>query len=269
MWDKPDQLNRIAGALYAIAGLAIGYAVVLYVAHLPIFPLREVIVTGAPGHVTRAQVAEIVKTELKGTFFTLDLPAVRSAFERLPWVRSVNVRRKWPDRLEVSLEEHVPLARWGNEALISVQGEVFRAAYDGDLPVFVGPEGSEKEIAIQYNFFRRALESINQTPVRVRMSERRAWEVGLAGGMTIALGREQVEDRLLRFVNAYGRSVGRLQRTIDYVDLRYANGFAVRIAELADRGGHGAQPGKGQHEIRPGRGARQAGGRPGSADNRT
>lgn len=269
MWDRPDQLNRIATALYAIAGLAAGYAAVLYVLHLPIFPLREVIVTGAPGHVTRAQVAEIVKTELKGTFFTLDLPAARGAFEKLPWVRAVNVRRKWPDRLEVSLEEHVPLARWGSDALINVHGEAFRAAYDGQLPVFVGPEGSEKEIAIQYNFFRRALEAIHATPVRVQVNERRAWEVRLADGMTLVLGREQVEDRLLRFVNAYDRSVGRLQRNIGYVDLRYANGFAVRIAELGDRGGHGAQPGGGQHGTQPARGARHAGERPGSADNKT
>jgi len=269
MWDKPDQLNRIATALYAIAALAVGYAAVLYVLHLPIFPLRDVVVTGAPGHVTYAQVADIVKTELKGTFFTLNLPAARAAFERLPWVRSVNVRRKWPDRLEITLEEHVPLARWGSDALINVQGEVFRAAYDGDLPVFVGPEGSEKEIAIQYNFFRRSLEPIHKTPVRVQVSERRAWELQLAGGMTLVLGRERVEDRLLRFVNAYDGSVGRLRRNISYVDLRYANGFAVRIAELADRGGHGAQPGGGQHGTQPDRGARHAGGRPGSADNKT
>lgn len=265
MWDKPDQLNRIASALYAFAGLAIGYAAVLYVMHLPIFPLRQVEVTGAPAHVTYEQVADIVRTELRGNFFTLSLPAARSAFEKLPWVRTVNVRRKWPDRLEISLEEHVPLARWGDEALVNVQGDLFRAAYDGELPVFIGPPGSAKEIAIQYNYFRRALEAIRKTPVQVQVTPRRAWEVRLAGGTTLALGRDEVEARLARYIASYDASVGRLHRRIDYVDLRYANGFAVRIAELKDTPHGGPAP----QGTKQGRGARHAGARPGSTDNKT
>ena len=265
MWDKPEQLNRIATALYAFAGLAIGYAALLYVLHLPIFPLREVEVTGAPAHVTYAQVADIVRTELRGNFFTMSLPAARSAFEKLPWVRSVNVRRQWPDRLEVSLEEHVPLARWGNEALVNVQGDVFRAAYDGELPTFIGPPDSAKEIAIQYAYFKRALEAIGQMPVQVQVTPRRAWEVRLASGTTLALGREHIEARLTRYIAAFGASIGRLQRRIDYVDLRYSNGFAVRIAELKDV----PQAGKGAREAPHGRGVRHGGGRPGSVDNKT
>jgi len=237
MWDKPGQLNVMANALYAVAGLAIAYVLVWYVVHLPVFPLREVRVLGAPAHVTYAQIAEIAKTELRGNFFTLDLRAARAAFEKLPWVRSVTVRRKWPDRLEISIEEHVALARWGNAGLVNVQGEVFRAAYDGELPEFVGPPDTAKEIAIQYNFFRRTLEPLGKAPVQVQVTPRRAWQVRLAGGPTIELGRERVEQRLARFVAVYAQSLGRLQRRIDYVDLRYANGFAVRIPGLAlDKG---------------------------------
>jgi cell division protein FtsQ len=264
MWDDHVQLDRIATGLYTLAGLAAAYGVVLYVLHLPIFPLRQVEVTGAPERVTYAQVTEIVRTEFRGNFFTLDLPGVRAAFEKLPWVRAVQVRRHWPDRLQISLEEHVPLARWGNEALVNLHGEVFRAAYDGELPVFVGPPGTEKEIAIQYEFFRRALEPIRETPVMVQVSPRWAWEVRLAAGTTLALGREQVEARIARYVAAHQRTIEPLRRRIDYVDLRYSNGFAVRIAELKD-----AAPGtRPQQGAREGRGARQ-GARPGSADNRT
>ena len=264
MWDRPDQLNRIATALYALAGLAIGYAIVMYVVRLPIFPLREVEVTGAPAHVTYEQVADIVRTELKGNFFTLDLRAARSAFEKLPWVRSVNVRRKWPDRLEISLVEHVPLARWGDDALVDVRGDLFRAAYDGELPTFVGPPGSEKEIAIQYNYFAQALQAIKEKPVQVKVTPRRAWQVRLADGTTLELGREEVEARLMRYISAYGASVARLHRHIDYVDLRYTNGFAVRIAELDAP--HGGKPHQG---TQPGRGPRHGSARPGSADNKT
>ena len=232
MWDKPEQLNIVANALYALGGLALVYVALWYVVHLPVFPLREIRVLGAPSHVTRAQIADLARTGLKGNFFTLNLRDARAAFEKLPWVRSVAVRRKWPDRLEVRLEEHVPLARWGDAGLVNMQGEVFRAAYDGELPVFLGPPGSAKEIAIQYSFFRRALEPIGKKLAQVQVTPRRAWEIRLAGGTTIELGRERVEERLSKFIAVYDRSLGRLQRRIDYVDLRYGNGFAVRIPGL-------------------------------------
>ena len=232
MWDRPDILNRVSSALFAIAALLICYAIVAAVVQLPSFALREVRVLGAPAHVTRAQVETIVRTEMKGTFFTLNLPAVRRAFEQLPWVREVDLRRHWPDRLEVTVTEHVPLARWGSAALVNAQGEIFQAAYDGALPVFVGPPGTSKEIAIQYEYFRRTLAAIDATPVTVQLTPRRAWRVRLKGGTTVDLGRDDVEARLGRLIALYDRALKPLNRRIDYVDLRYANGFAVRIPEL-------------------------------------
>jgi cell division protein FtsQ len=232
MWDKPDILNAIASPLFAAAFLLVAYGTLHYVVRLPVFPLREVRINGALAHVTVGQVEVIVKRELQDNFFTLDLAQTRAAFERLPWVRKVNVRRQWPDRLDVTLEEHVPLARWGSVALVNIQGEVFTAAYDGKLPLFVGPPASAKEIAIQYGYFQRSLAAIGQVPVQVQVSPRRAWQVRLESGLTLELGRESIEPRLDRFIAVYERTVNRLQRKIDYVDLRYPNGFAVRIPEL-------------------------------------
>ena len=144
MWDKPQLLLWVANMLYALAALLLAYAVLFLVVHLPVFPLREVKVNGTLQHVTREQVQLIVKRELKGNFFTLDLDQAKSAFEKLPWIRSVSVRRRWPDRLEVAVEEHVALARWGNMALVNTKGELFGAASNGDLPVFIGlPEHDE------------------------------------------------------------------------------------------------------------------------------
>ena len=232
MWDKPALLNRIANGLYALAALLVGYGLIWIVVHQPAFALRHVELTGDAKNVTRAQVDAIVGNELTGTFFTLNLPHLRRSFEKLPWVREVRLRRHWPDRLEVNVVEHVPLARWGSIALVNMQGDVFQAAYDGKLPVFVGPPGTSKEIAIQYEFFRRTLSVIGATPVMVRVTPRRAWQVRLDGGPTLELGREDVEARLARYLEVHERTVGALKRRIEYVDLRYANGFAVRIPEL-------------------------------------
>jgi len=233
MWDRPDILNGIANALFAAAVLLGAYAALHYAVRLPVFPLREVRITHELAHVTPAQIEAIVAREVTGNFFTLDLPRARAGLEKLPWVRNVNVRRQWPDRLEVSLEEHVALGRWGTAGLVNTFGELFVAAADGDLPLFIGPPGSAKEIAIQYGYFKRSLAALGLTPVQVQVSPRRAWQVKLASGTVLQLGRDNIEPRLDRFIAVYPRTIGQLQRRLTYVDLRYPNGFAVGIPELA------------------------------------
>lgn len=231
MWDRPDLLNRVADVLQAAAWIFLAFGAAQYVIHLPIFPLREVRITQAPRHVTAGEISAVAKA-LRGNFFSVDLAAARGAFERVPWVRAVTVRRQWPDRLEVTLEEHAPVARWGSEGLVNTHGEVFHGAFDGVLPVFSGPQGSAKEIAIQYEYFKTSLSGIGRAPVDVQVSARRAWRLRLDDGMVLELGREQIETRLSRFVAAYSRTIEPLKRRIDYVDLRYANGFAVRVPGL-------------------------------------
>ena len=233
MWDKPEALNLIANLLYAVAFLLALYALVLLVAQLPVFPLREVRVVGEPRFTTSVDVEAIVANEIRGNFFTLDLARARKAFEALAWVRRADLRRQWPDRLEVRLEEHVPLARWGALGLVNTEGEVFSANFKGELPMFVGPAGSAKEMAIQYAYFRKSLEPLGRVPARISMSPRRAWTLQLDSGLTLELGRLEPEDRLHRFVQNYAAAAALLGRRMHHVDLRYPDGFAVRVPELA------------------------------------
>jgi cell division protein FtsQ len=233
MWDRPELLNAIANALFGAAFLAAFYGAFVFAVHLPIFPLREVRITAEPAQVQRAQIEAVVRRELRGNFFTVDLAQARRSFESIPWVRRADVRRQWPDRLDVTLEEHVPLARWGTLGLVNIQGEVFHAQYEDSLPVFNGPSGAAKEMAIQYAWFRRALQPIGREPVQVNVSARRAWSIGLEGGTLLELGRADIEGRLTRFVQNHAQAASLLGRRMQYVDLRYANGFAVRVPELA------------------------------------
>jgi len=232
MWDKPAVLNRFSDLLVVAALLGLLYGGAAWVVQLPIFPITEVRVATPLMHVTREQVESIVRREVRGNFFTLHLSSTRLAFEKLPWVRRADVRRQWPGALEVVLTEHVPLARWGKSALVNVHGEVFEAAFDGTLPVFNGPDGSAKEMAIQYEHFRRSLAEIGKVPGEVNVSPRRAWQIRLDDGMTVDFGREKVEERLRRFVSTYPRTIARMTHPVDRVDLRYANGFAARVPGL-------------------------------------
>ncbi len=232
MWDRPELLTATANFLYGVAAAALMLMSILVVVHLPVFQVREVRVVGAVDQVTRAQLEAVVRGELRGNFFTLDLEAARLSFERLPWVRRVNVRRHWPDRLEVSIEEHQVLARWGQDGLVNTYGERFEAASDRVLPVFSGPEEAAADMARGYGEFSVALDRLGRQVTHLTLSPRRAWTLRLDDGMTLEVGREQVQRRLARFTTAYAASIGRMRTAPAVVDLRYPNGFAVRIRGL-------------------------------------
>lgn len=234
MWDQPTWLNWLANLLFSIAGLLLAYAVLFFTLHLPIFPVKEVQVTGNLRHVNQAQIQLIMRKYLKGNFYTVDLQRTRTAFEKLPWARKVSVRRQWPDTLVVHIEEHRALARWGTIALVNQHGELFQAASDAPLPVFYGPGDAVKEVAIGYRSFVKILAA---TPLKIQqlhLSRRRAWEMVTEDGRQMMLGREAVNRRLAQFVAVYKQQASIAASPWRYADLRYPNGFALGAANGRD-----------------------------------
>lgn len=232
MWDDVAVLRMTSNLLFAVAAALMLYGAMHYVIHLPVFPLSDIQVTGDVAHVTREQVEVVVSRELRGNFFTVDLDHARAAFEKLPWVRKVNVRRRWPGQLEFAVEEHRPLARWGSTALVSAQGEVFEAAINSTLPVLQGPDGTAAEVVSRFQMFEQSLDPVGKHIVQITLSARRAWVLKLDDGTVLELGRDNLESRLAGFVSAYERTIARLPQPSKYIDLRYTNGFAVRSAGL-------------------------------------
>ena len=237
MWDNPRVLNMAAGALVGVALFVFAVVGLVLLLRSPLFPVTQIELTHPLGNTTRAQIEASVRTHLRGNFFALAPAEVRAGLEELPWVRRAAVRRVWPDRLEITLEERVPLARWGERGLVDVYGEHFNALTDARLPVFLGPAGSEREVAQGYARFAGVLAPLGARLERVILSERRAWQLELDSGLHIMLGRDGggveagAEERLRRFVEVYAPTLGRLARQPEYVDLRYPNGFALRLPE--------------------------------------
>jgi cell division protein FtsQ len=244
MWDNPRLLNTAASSLIGLAALLFAYAGLQLLLRSPLFPLKEVVVRGVLKHASREEIAGAMEG-VGGNFFATDLAAVRERLEQVAWVRSVDLRRVWPDRIEVDLEEHVAFARWGGGGLVNSFGEAFAAPVDDDgtlqLPLFSGPAGSEGEITKRYRNFAEILAPLGAPPDRVVLTPRYAWQLRLGGTqngvLNLELGRDAaqtVEQRLARFVAAYAESLGRLPRRgaadQSFVDLRYPNGFALRVA---------------------------------------
>ena len=227
MWDKTQLLRISATLLFAISVVLLAYGLVNYALQLPVFKLRSVQLTYAPQKVDLGQLNQIVKHTVGGGFFTVDLEKTRRTFEQLPWVRKVSVRRHFPWSLEVTLEEHVPMARWNGVALVNTFGEVFVGQSELVLPEFNGEPDSSIQVAGMYVELSKQLEVLNRNITQINLSPRFAWQVKLDDGMQLALGREQVKQRMARFVAVYPYSIANLSHKTGYVDLRYRNGFSV------------------------------------------
>lgn len=236
MWNNARLLNAVASLLVALAVLVFLFAGTELLLRSPLFPLREVTVTGDLARTPRAAVERAAQGRIGGNFFAADLTQVRAGFEQLPWVRRVDVRRIWPDRLEVRLEEHRALARWGDAGLVNTFGERFSGDTEARLPFFFGPAGTETEVTRRYRAFASILAPLESALERVVLTPRYAWQLRLENGLALELGRDAaeaaVESRLARFVAAYPATLGKLARRHEYVDLRYPNGFALRVPEL-------------------------------------
>lgn len=242
MWHKPRLLLATADLLWLIGGVLLLVALAIWVGRQPIAPLTRVVVVNELKEVQRADIEQALQG-LRGNMITVSLDGIRNSLEKLAWVRRADVRRRWPATIELTLHEQEPVARWGDGAqqLVNVEGEVFYAgsavqALD-TLPLFHGPLGSAPEILARYREASAVLAPTGRVPRQVTLTPRLAWRLRLDDGLWIELGREQakapVVTRLKRFAEIYESVVAARSVKPTLVDLRYPNGFVMRVAGAA------------------------------------
>ncbi len=197
-------------------------------------PIKSVQVKGEFRYLAQQDVYDALGGLTSGGFFNVDVVAVKLAAESLPWVDGASVRRIWPDTLQIKITEQVPLAVWGKTKVVNARGELFQPPAKGlpeHLPRFVGPEGTEKKVAVNYQLLSEKLAQLDLSVNELRLTKRRAWRMRLANGLQLLLGKTVSDERLERFASAYPKLLGEKVAQIDSVDLRYTNGFAVRLKE--------------------------------------
>ena len=249
MWHNTRLLNLIANVFLVGAVLLAAQYLVIAALVSSALPMRKVVVTGELSHVMGEQISDALNGRLLGNFFAADLNTVRDWVQEVPWVRRASVRRSWPDTLEIRVEEHQALAQWAAQhakpgQLVNTLGELFAIdveeakRFAPTLPRFVGPAETEGELTRRYQRFRVIVAPLANPIAALALSSRFAWEVRLADGLTIELGRDAstdlVEFRLTRFVSVYPETLAKLSRRLNYVDLRYPNGFALRVPDIRE-----------------------------------
>ena len=264
MWDSPRVLNLAALVVAMVAVAAFTAGAAAWASRRPMFALKSIrvepdVLVGAAvaepfRHVNVATIhAEAIPrilTTTRNNFFTVDLEAVRRAIESVAWVRRAQVRREWPNRLVVKIEEHRVLGAWDDGRLVNTYGELFaanpaeaEADSEAPLPELSGPEGSERDVASRYVDFKSWFARLSLVPDQVALSPRYAWSVhvdngnesGNGSGLTVEFGRERdgntIPERVLQMINAWPQLTARWPRPTS-IDLRYPNGFALRAEGL-------------------------------------
>ena len=208
-------------------------------------PVNKLELHGAFQRVTPIQVEAALAPALDRGFLSSNLGELQRLVESLDWVDEVAIARVWPDTLVVRIVEHQAAARWGEEGLLNTRGELFtdESRYEfPELPRLVGPRGDERRVASEYLALRGRLAEANLALDTLSMDQRGAWQLELASGQEIRLGRRDLQRRLDRFFRVVVPVMVAEMRRVSYIDLRYASGFAVgwlgepalQVAELRE-----------------------------------
>jgi cell division protein FtsQ len=230
--DGPSLLERVDWrAAGTVAGVAGGCAAVLLLLALALDrPVRRVQVEGSFKRVSPLEIEAAVVEVARGGLAGIDLDNVRGRIEDIDWVDRAVVQRRWPDALRVLVVEQVAAARWNDTGLLNARGELFlrNARYvPPELPLLEGPDGSEGIVAQLYLDAQGRMLEAGVRLAGVRLDARGAWELDLANGVRVRLGRLAVTERLDRFIRLAAPLVAKRSAEIGYVDMRYTNGFSV------------------------------------------
>lgn len=233
-------LNAVSALLYVIAAAALVALGIGALGRAHLFAIRAVQIEGDVQRNSIATIRANAVPKLQGDFFSIDMPAARAAFESVPWVRRAVVRRVWPDRLAVQLEEHQVAALWGSgesiDRLVNSHGELFDADLgdieDDGLPTLWGPVASAAQVFAMYTRLAKTVQPLQARIESLALSGRGSWRMTLDTGARIELGRGSDDEVLARtelFVRTLPQLTARYERPLQAADLRHRDGYAVRL----------------------------------------
>jgi cell division protein FtsQ len=193
------------------------------------------------GNSETSEIDILEKLGLDGTtsLMALDAAETRAELKSLPWVLDAEVRKVYPDTIEIKLKERTAFGIWqqGQElSLIEEDGSVIAPLRDNKfaaLPLFVGrdAEAGASEIVADMD---RWPEIKTQVKAYIRVAGRR-WDLMLKNGVTVKLP-EHGMDKAMASLAAYDRDNQVLERDILAVDLRLDDRTTIQLTpEAAER----------------------------------
>ncbi|MBC7609488.1 MAG: FtsQ-type POTRA domain-containing protein [Polaromonas sp.] len=232
-------MNALSLAFGLVFVLMVLTLVMAWLMRQSLFSLSAISVQGDVTHNNAVTLRANVAPRLAGNFFTVDLARTRAVFESVPWVRKAVVQRQFPNRLKVVLQEHQAIAYWGPEGdtrLVNSFGEVFEAnqgeVESDDLPQLNGPQGQASLVLQAYQMLAPLFEKLDAVLERLELTGQGSWRARLDSGAVLELGNGSLADiqvRAQRFIGTLNQVSSRFGRDMESADLRYSNGYALRL----------------------------------------
>ncbi|MCC5795028.1 MAG: cell division protein FtsQ/DivIB [Chromatiales bacterium] len=193
-------------------------------------PVTRIVIHGQFERVSADQLEALLRPQVGTGFLRLDMAGLQRELKALPWVASARLTRRWPETLELLVREQEPAARWGEAGLLNPRGELFieQASHiPGGLPRLHGPAGTEARVARRFIELQEQLVPRGLGVVELTLDERGAWSFRISNGISVRLGSARTDERLAVFYQALDQVVGSMASEVDYIDMRYTNGFAI------------------------------------------
>lgn len=197
-------------------------------------PISKVSVDGELSYISQQAVQQRIAPYIQASFLQINLSGMRQELEQMPWIAHAEVRRVWPDQIMIRLEEQLPVARWGDEALLNNAGHAFaprESANYQHLPRLAGPQRAQRQVMQQYQVLSQMLRPLGFSISALEMRERGSWYLRTTQGIDLLLGRDHIVDKMRRFAAIYEKALKAQQPNIARIDLRYPNGLAVAWRE--------------------------------------
>jgi cell division protein FtsQ len=204
-----------------------------------VMPIRHVEIEGSFVQLSRQDIQQQLGPVLTGDYFTADIELVRQALLTMPWVQDASIRRQWPSTLRIKVIERRAVAYWSDDALLSDRGELFRPETidrEMPMPVISGPEGLHHKVWAFLVKLHTDLSALGLSVNELALDERRSWSMLLSNGVELRLGRNDTERRIQRFVKVFSMQNAPNIDDIEYIDLRYPNGFAMKSKTSNEKG---------------------------------
>lgn len=226
VFDNIKRNNRIAYLINFLSVMILLFCFGLYlVKHW--FTVDKIIITGDIKHVTPVQLSYIAHNKLHGTFFTLDIAELKEEFQSLPWVRKVSLKRNFPHTIVVTIEEYKAIARIGDDALLSNDGQVFGAADDSlGLPTFYVEPSSSALALSKYQQIQTVLVQHNDSLVNLWLDSPKIARFVTAKNLTITICDEDLSAKLA-LLNRDWDKLYQLNPQLKSINFCYKNALAI------------------------------------------
>lgn len=201
-------------------------------------PITQISVEGKTRHLDRSKLALLIGERLQSNLLSTELAEMQALVSEHPWVRVSGIRRDWPDTLVVQIEEEVPVARWGERGLLNHQGDIFWPELKEEyrsLPRLSGPAPDTGRVMSQFHDLNQLFRPVGLSVISLELEARGAWSLELDNQIKLVVGREQINERLKRFLDLYQQKLAAKAKDIEQIDIRYTHGVAVKWRVKTDK----------------------------------